>query len=60
MENKLTKDEYKKIVIEVAIKISPLLIKKKPDSLSAAENISLYARDIADAVEFIINENYRE
>lgn len=54
MQTKLTPEEYKKLVIEITVKISPLLIEKKPDSVSAAENIALYARDIADAVESIL------
>lgn len=53
---KLTDEEYKKIVIEVAIKISPILVKAKPDSFVAAENIAIYARDIADAVESILKQ----
>jgi hypothetical protein len=54
----LTKDEYKKLVIDVAIAVSPLLIERKPDSVVAGEHIALYARDIADAVEHILKSEY--
>lgn len=57
MSTKLTPEEYKKLVIDITVKISPLLIEKKPDSVSAAENIALYATDIADAVESILKKN---
>ncbi|MGN7705301.1 hypothetical protein [Chryseobacterium sp. 22543] len=57
MEKKhLTDEEFKKLVIEIAIKISPILVKKKPDSWSAAENIAIYSRDIAEAVRSILSD----
>lgn len=58
MKKELTKEEYKKLVMEIAVSISPFLIKRKPDSISAAEHISIYARDIADAVEHILKQEY--
>ncbi|MET3538722.1 hypothetical protein [Chryseobacterium limigenitum] len=55
MEKKhLTDEEFKKLVIEIAIKISPILVEKKPDSWSAAENIAIYSKDIAEAVRSIL------
>ncbi|MFH4966538.1 hypothetical protein V8G69_16170 [Gaetbulibacter sp. M235] len=56
MEIKLTPEEYKDLVVKIAIKISPILVKIKPDSLSAGEHIALYAKDIADAVEVVLKK----
>lgn len=59
MDYFLTKEEYKKLVIDVAIKISPVLIESsKSGSVLTGENISLYARDIADSVELVIKQKY--
>ena len=57
-ELKLNEKEYKELIIQVAIKISPILVKKKPDSVSAGENIAIYARDIADAVDSVLKGDY--
>lgn len=56
MNNKLTEEEYKKLVIDIAIKISPEIVKIKANSDLASEAIALYAKDIADAVKSIIND----
>ena len=59
MKSKLSEAEYKQLIMEVAIKISPTLIhKERMNSAHTAESISLYARDIADAVELVINQKY--
>lgn len=57
-EVKLNEKEYKDLIIQVAIKISPILVQKKPDSISAGENIAIYARDIADAVDCVLKREY--
>lgn len=58
MNNKLTKEEYKKLVIDLAIKISPIIIEKKETSDIASITIAQYAKDIADAVSDILgNKN---
>lgn len=58
MERHLTDAEYKKLVIDITLSISASLIERKPDSASAAENIALYARDIADAVDSILKSKF--
>ncbi|MBR9847602.1 MAG: hypothetical protein GYB35_16540 [Algicola sp.] len=55
---KLNEEEYKELIIQVAIKISPILVKKKPDSVSAGQNIAIYARDIADSVDSVLRGEY--
>lgn len=56
--SKLTNEEYKQLVMSIAIEISPKLIEiKKEGSDIAATHIALYARDIADAVDSILREN---
>ena len=56
MSTKLTAEEYKKLVMDVAIKISPEIVKIKENSELASEAIALYARDIAGAVKSILND----
>lgn len=59
MKSKLSESEYKKLIMKVAIKISPTLIHKdKMNSSHTGESISSYARNIADAVELVINQKY--
>ncbi|MEO2061897.1 MAG: hypothetical protein ABGW97_02855 [Christiangramia sp.] len=53
MELNLSEKEYKELIIEISKRISPELVKVKPDSISAGENIAIYARDIADAVNSV-------
>lgn len=54
-EKKLTEKEYKNLVIQVAIQISPILIDKKgATSDVTGESVALYARDIADAVDEVL------
>ncbi len=50
MNKELTKEEYKKLVTDIAVKISPIVIKKGKDSVNDALVIAQYAIDIADAV----------
>jgi hypothetical protein len=50
MNIKLSEKDYKKLVIEIAVKISPAFI-DKTDSISAGEKISLYASDIANSIK---------
>jgi|GEM_PF-5339307 len=49
----LTNEDFKKLVCEIAIKISPLLIKKK-EGKDPENDIALYAYDIADAVRSVL------
>ena len=56
MSNKLTKEEYKNLVTNVAIQISPILIEKKATSDVASITIAKYAVDIADAVNDVLNK----
>jgi len=55
---KLNEKEYKDLIIQIAIKISPILVTKKPNSVSAGENIAIYARDITDAVDSVLRGEY--
>jgi len=58
LKTELTKEECKQLVMKVAVAVSPLLVEKKSDSMSAAKHIALYATDIADAVESILKKGY--
>ena len=40
-ELKLSDKEYKDLIIEISIKISPVLVTKKPDSFSRREHCNL-------------------
>ena len=54
MSIKLSEKEYKKLVIKIAVNISPVMLDKKSDSISAAEHIALFAKDIANAVNLVL------
>lgn len=58
MSKGLTTEEYKKLIIDVAIQISPVLVKIKPDSITAGEHIALYARDIAESIDANLKKGY--
>jgi len=50
MNIKLSEKDYKKLVIEIAVKISPAFI-DKTDSISAGEKTAQYAMDIANSIK---------
>lgn len=54
---KMTQEEYKDLVMRIAVEISPLIIEKKTDSISAAEHIAIYAEEIAEAVDLVFKRN---
>lgn len=51
MSTKLTDKEYKKLVIKIAVTISPILIQRHGDIQKAGEQVSLYAKEIANAMK---------
>lgn len=51
---KLTEQEYKDLIISVATAISPGIIANPPEYNTVAENIAIKARDIADAVDQVL------
>ncbi|SDS42817.1 hypothetical protein SAMN05216503_3030 [Polaribacter sp. KT25b] len=56
MNIKLSEKDYKKLVIEIALKISPALIEKTDDISTASEQISLYAKDIANSIQSVLEK----
>jgi hypothetical protein len=60
MSIKLSEKEYKKLVIEIAVNISPIMLDKKSDSISAAERIALFAKDIANAVNLVLENQIKK
>lgn len=54
----LTKEEYKQLVIDVAIKISPKIVdlEEVKNSEQAGNTVALYARDIAMAVDSVLKD----
>ena len=58
MTTKLSEKEYKKLVIDIAKNISPVLVQRENDVVFNAENIALQAKQIATAVnEVLVNQN---
>lgn len=60
MNIQLSEKEYKKLVIEIAVNISPLILDKKLDSIYAAERIALFAIDIANAVNLVLENQIKK
>jgi hypothetical protein len=54
MKNKLTEKEYKDLVINVAVQISPIIIQKMETSDLASITIARFSKDIADAVNDVL------
>jgi len=54
MTPKLSEKEFKKLIIEVAINISPVLVKNQNDTVFNADKIALYAKEIAVAVNHVL------
>lgn len=54
---KITQEEYKDLVMRIAVEISPLLIEKKVDSITSAKHIALFAEEIAEAVDLVFQRN---
>tara|TARA_R100000789_G_scaffold53867_1_gene52867 strand:+ start:494 stop:688 length:195 start_codon:yes stop_codon:yes gene_type:complete len=52
----LTPEEFKKLVIDVAVKISPTIVKNSLNSDDASSNIALNSYHIADAVNSILKD----
>ncbi|WP_299244127.1 hypothetical protein [uncultured Aquimarina sp.] len=47
---KITDQEYKSLIIDIAKSISPEIIKLKSNSWDAAETVAIYSKNIADEV----------
>ncbi|TXD52211.1 MULTISPECIES: hypothetical protein [unclassified Polaribacter] len=60
MSSKLSEKEYKKLVIEIAVHISPVIIDKKLDSITAADQIAVFAKDIANAVNLVLENQIKK
>jgi hypothetical protein len=60
MNSKLSEKEYKKLVIEIAVNISPVMLDKKPDGISVAERIARFAKDIANAVNLVLENKIKK
>lgn len=56
MNTKLSEKEFKKLVIEVAKNISPVLVEKDNDIIANANNIASYALQIATSVNTVLTE----
>ncbi len=54
MTTKLSEKEFKKLVIDVAKNISPVLVQKENDVEANAENIACYAKQIAISVNDVL------
>jgi hypothetical protein len=54
MTTKLSEKEFKKLVIDVAKNISPVLVQKGNDPIMDAENIAIYSKQIANSVNAIL------
>ncbi|UOB18419.1 hypothetical protein [Abyssalbus ytuae] len=56
---KLTDEEYKNLIIDLAKKIAPVVIKKKESSHLASEEVALYALHIAEEIKIAVeNPDY--
>lgn len=60
MSIKLSEKEYKKLVIEIAVNISTVILDKKPDCISVAERIARLAKDIAKAVNLVLENQIKK
>lgn len=55
---KLTDEEYKQLLMRVAVQISPVIVEThKSDSEETGKQVALYARDISEAVDAILRDN---
>jgi hypothetical protein len=54
MNTKLSEKEYKKLVIEIAVNISPVIIEKEQNNISAAEKIASLSKDIAISINKVL------
>lgn len=54
MSNKLSEKEFKKLIIDVARSISPVMVQQENDVKTNAKNIALYAKQIAKAVNKVL------
>lgn len=57
MTTKLSDKEFKKLIIDVAKNISPIIIQRENDPISNAENIALFAKQIATSVNAVLVSN---
>lgn len=55
---KLTEQEYKDLIIAVATAISPVMVANPPEYNTVAENVAIKARDIADAVDQVLQGDF--
>lgn len=54
MSAKLSEKEYKKLVIEIAKNISPVLVQNENEVVSNANKIANYAKEIANSVNNVL------
>lgn len=52
----LTDQEFKKLVLKVAVKIAPTLVKESTSSDAASDLVATYSYHIADAVKSILKD----
>lgn len=57
MTTKLSDKEFKKLIIDVAKNISPIIIQRENDPISNAENIALFSKQIATSVNAVLVSN---
>ncbi|MGK0411924.1 MAG: hypothetical protein ACJA1B_000112 [Polaribacter sp.] len=56
MNFKLSDKEYKKLITEIATQISPVVIQRQQDNITAAEQVASLAKDITDAVNTVLEK----
>jgi phenylpyruvate tautomerase PptA (4-oxalocrotonate tautomerase family) len=60
MNFKLSDKEYKKLIIEIAKQISPVVIQRQQDNITAAEQVASLAKDITDAVSAVLEKQLKK
>jgi|AntRauMFilla1563_2_1112583.scaffolds.fasta_scaffold21512_3 hypothetical protein len=60
MNYKLSDKEYKKLIIEIAVQISPVMIEQKQENIATAKHIALFAKDITDAVNTVLEQQIKK
>ncbi|UAM97378.1 hypothetical protein K8354_13770 [Polaribacter litorisediminis] len=60
MNFKLSDKEYKKLIIEIAIQISPIVIQRPQNNIAAAEQVASLAKDITDAVNTVLEKQLKK
>lgn len=60
MNFKLSDKEYKKLIIEIATQISPVVIQRQQDQSTAAEQVASLSKDITDAVNTVLEKQLKK